>query len=260
MKSYLLLMLTLFLATGSILAQEKVKKEKKTIVIIEKTIDENGNEVIKKTIKEGDEIDDREWDMISAEDGKVVMIKKGDSTTTKKEISVEVEEEDGLKKISIKITENDGEVETINWQGSGEFSEEFKKELEAKGVHVDMLEGEDEDVQVFINTEEKVEGQQTKMMVKVEEDEDESHDLLLNTININIESNPSGKKINLSFKGKSLPTSVSLIDETGKQVYHSFMKDFQGMFNQEINVEGAVNATLELHIKQGTKEFTQRIK
>ena len=51
-----LIMLALFFTTGIALAQEKKtekKEEPKKVVIIKKTIDKDGNEVIEKTVREG---------------------------------------------------------------------------------------------------------------------------------------------------------------------------------------------------------------
>ena len=280
MKSYLLLILTLFVATGSLLAQEKEKKEKKKIIIIEKTIDEDGNETTTKTIKEGDAINDFEWHEKGSKEGKVKIIKKGDGKMIKifvdedgseeelhemhkkmkQEVNVNVEEDDGVKKISIKIKGEDGKVETIDWQGDGEFPAELKKELLKKGIHIETLEHGEDDVRVFIHSDDEDENSNKKMIIEVEENEEEGNNLLLDNININIASSSAGKKIDLTFKGKAVPTSISLIDKTGKQVYHSYRKDFKGMFDEQITVESAMNDTLELHIKQDNKVFVRELK
>lgn len=265
MKSYLLLVLALFFVTGSAFAQ---KKEKKTVVTIETTIDENGNEVTTKTVKEVDG-DVLEVNEKKSKNNTVIMQKGGSktikihvndddvekkriSTTAKKEVSVDVEEKDGTKKINIKITNEDGEVEIINWEGDGDIPEDIKKELEKRDIDVEMLTDETEGESAISKKE--------RTVTVTTEDIEENNVLLLNSININIESNPAGKKINLTFNGKSAPTSVSLTDETGKQVFHSFMKDFKGKFDEEIMIKGATNETLELRIKQGHKAFVELLK
>lgn len=263
MKLYLLLILTLFLTTVSASAQ---KNERKTIVTIETTIDENGNEVTTKTIKEVGDLDLESNEKKNA--NTTVITKKGNSKTvtitvdndntekvsktTKKEVTVAIEETDGIKKVSIKFTNEDGKIETINWEGDGDFPEDIKKELEKRDIHLDMLESESKE-EVIISKDE-----QTSTVINA--DTEKNNDLLLNNININIESNAAGKTITLTFSGKSTSTSVSLTDETDKQVYHSFMKNFKGTFNEEINIKGATNEILELRIKQGRKEFVTLLK
>ena len=273
LRPSILIIIAFFLATGNIIAQ---KKETKKIIIIEKTIDENGKEVTKKIVKEGDAADNFEW---HGEDGeKIVIIDKGDGKKVKvfiddegsvinlnemhgkmkQNVNVNVVEENGVKKISIQITGEDGGVETINWQGDGEFPEKLKKELEGKGVYPKILEGGDEDVHVFIHD---GEGEmEREMVIELEEEIKRSSDLRLDNISINIASDASDKTIHLKFKGKSVPTSVSLTDNTGKQVYHNFVEDFSGTFDEEISLKGAAKSMLELNITQGKKTLTKELK
>lgn len=161
LKMILLTFLALFMAAGSLMAQEKVKTEKKKVVIVKETIDEDGKVVTEKIVREGDAADEVEWHQKDG-DEKVVIIKKGkggkkmtvivdgesdeiDLDEFEHEmgksinVNVNVDENDGHKNMVIKITGDDGEVETINWQGDGDMSDELKKELEEKGVHLEMI-------------------------------------------------------------------------------------------------------------------------
>lgn len=164
LKTYLLAFTAIFFISSNVIAQEKTKTEYKKIIIIKKTIDKDGNEVTEKIIKEGDAVSDFEWHE-EGEHGKVIIIKgdDGEEKTIKviidgeekevgafhelheihekmnRKVNVNVEEENGIKTVTIKLTGEDGEVETINWQGDGEFPEELRKELLEKGVHLNMM-------------------------------------------------------------------------------------------------------------------------
>lgn len=161
-------------------------------------MDEDGKVVREKIVKEGDAADDVEWHQKDG-DEKVVIIKKGkggkkmtvivdgesdeiDMDEFEHEmgksmnVNVNVDENDGHKNMVIKITGDDGEVETINWQGDGDMSEELKKELEEKGVHIEMIdEDQDKGKMMFIQSDRPflgVVGAQTVEITK-ESDNDE---------------------------------------------------------------------------------------
>ena len=164
LKTYLLAFMAIFFISGNIIAQEKTKIEHKKVVIIKKTIDEDGNEVIEKIIKEGDAAEDFEWHQ-KGEHGKVMIIKDGEGKEKRvkviidgeeevlnewhelheghgemnQNVNVNVEENDGVKTVTIERTDENGKVETIKWQGDGEFPEDLKKELLEKGVHLEMI-------------------------------------------------------------------------------------------------------------------------
>lgn len=153
------------LLPGLLLAQEKPEKGKQKIVVIKKSVDENGNKVVEKIVREADGDEKLEW---KDEEGHVIIkLGKGDAEWESpddidigldglameleehlegldeqlRNIEVEVGElEDGMKNLRILI-EPDGEV--IEWQGLGDFPEELEQRLEQKGLHFRSLEGED---------------------------------------------------------------------------------------------------------------------
>lgn len=151
-KLNLLLILTL-LMPGLLLAQDKPEKAGQKIVIIKKSVDEEGNEVVEKIVREGDGGETMEW---HDEDGNVVIhLGEGDVEWKSLDdldidlegleerlhkIDVELEELNGLKNLKV-IIEPDGEV--IEWNGMGELPEELNERLEAKGLHFRSLDGED---------------------------------------------------------------------------------------------------------------------
>ncbi len=185
----------LFLVTGSLAAQEKVKKEKKKVVIIKETVDEDGNVVKEKIIKEGDDVKGNVWHSKEG-DEKVVIIREGDGTKTikvivegdeegfdmeeledemEKTVSVTVEEGEGNKNMVIRIKGADGEVETIKWQGEeGGMPEGLLEELEDEGIRINILHEDDDEHMLFLGSDKPFLGvvaSQTKE-ISVQTDED----------------------------------------------------------------------------------------
>ncbi|KAA3623508.1 MAG: PDZ domain-containing protein [Bacteroidetes bacterium] len=176
LRFILLALAALFMVNGSLIAQEKGKKEKKKVVIIKETVDEDGNVVKEKIIKEGDDVKDvKKWHVKEGNE-KVIIIKEGDGEKTIKvivdgeddvinikelehemeksiSVNVDVDENDGKKNMVIKIKGEDGEVETIKWQGEeGEMPDGLLEELGEKGIHIDIHEDHDHDKNVFIHS------------------------------------------------------------------------------------------------------------
>ncbi len=174
-KNLLLLFIAIF-AVQMVQAQDETapkKKEKIKMVMIKKTIDEDGNEKVEKIIKEGDEARDFVW-IEEGEDGEEkdirIKIKEGDIDIDeeieieedveitiekskdgkkvkkmRKTIDVDVEAEDGHK--TIKIAEgNDGEMEVkVIKLGEGEeIPADIQKKLEELGIDLDELRGDGE--------------------------------------------------------------------------------------------------------------------
>ncbi|MCO6487533.1 MAG: PDZ domain-containing protein [Phaeodactylibacter sp.] len=153
------------LLPGLLLAQEEPEKGKQKIVVIKKSVDENGNKVVEKIVREADGDEKLEW---KDESGHVIIKLGKDNAEWEslddidieldglgmeleehlegldeqlRNIEVEVDElEDGMKNLKIRI-EPDGEV--IEWQGLGGLPEELEQRLEQKGLHFRSLEGED---------------------------------------------------------------------------------------------------------------------
>ena len=139
---------------GLLLAQDKPEKSKQKIVIIKKYVDDDGNEVVEKIVKEGDGDEKMEW---QDEDGHIVIkLNGGDVEWSSLEdldidvdlegmeqqlrnIDVELEDLDGIKNLKV-ITEPDGEV--FEWEELGDLPEELKERLENKGLRFRRLDGE----------------------------------------------------------------------------------------------------------------------
>ena len=159
MKNLLLVVLAVFMAQMVQAQDEKapVVKEKIKMVMIKKTIDEDGNEVIEKIVKEGDEAKDFVW-VKEGEDGKEkdirikikegemdieeeIMIEiEGEVRSMDKTVDIDMEEKDGHR--TIKIAEGkDGEMEVkvIKLDEGEAIPTNIQKKLDELGIDLDEL-------------------------------------------------------------------------------------------------------------------------
>ena len=170
MKLKILTTLICFLCIGlvSVHAQEETQKEQKKIVIVKKTVDENGNETVEKIVKEGAEAEahmvtmkccagkpeccDKIPDCCKDGEGKVKirMNKNGETGGIWISKDNEVINLDGKKyefnsdvskNIKIVTKDDNGEESTIEWDGEGEMPAELLKQLEEKGIDIKKLDG-----------------------------------------------------------------------------------------------------------------------
>lgn len=115
-------------------------KTKKKMVIVKKSIDDDGNEVVEKIVKEGDDVDVMEW----SDEGDLQKIN----------VDVNVEGEDGARVFKIKKSVN-GEEQDFEWEDNGEIPEEIRRQLEEAGVEIETLPHERKEVRVFKTNENK---------------------------------------------------------------------------------------------------------
>ena len=121
----LLFSLALLLSAMPLIAQQEDQQEQEDqnkVIIITKTIDEDGNEVVKKI--------EKHVDVIEHGDSDIQIIHDGDGT---KNINIDIDENDGQKRIRIKGIDADGEEFDIEWEGEGEIPAEIQEKME--GLH-----------------------------------------------------------------------------------------------------------------------------
>lgn len=244
------------LLPGLLLAQDKPKKSKQKIVIIKKSVDENGNKVVEKIVREGEGDEKMEW-----EDGNGhVIIKLGDGDVEWKSlegddidididlegmnmaleqhlegmeeqlrnIDVELEELDGMKNLKV-IIEPDGEV--IEWKGMGDLPKALQERLESKGLHFESLDG----------------------------DNFEADRPALELEAFEAFPNPADNQLTVRFTGAPAPVTILLFDAAGQQVYKEYIKDFGGQYDQQIGLQGLPEGLFLLTIEQEGRVFNEKL-
>lgn len=163
--------LALLLSTTGLWAQENQtsdKKEKRQIVIVKKSVDENGKEVTERIVrdleaegekrleykgKDGEIIElkmdgEKNWHSISEDihilndeikELKVIDIQDIDNMTDElqeklKSFDIEVESLDSDRIIEIKVADEDGKNNVIRWNGDGEMPEEIRQKMKEHNI------------------------------------------------------------------------------------------------------------------------------
>ncbi len=117
----LLCLLAILLYTVPTSAQQGQIDDDKTIIIITKTIDENGEEVVKRIEKTSDELNGESFNIDLDESGM-------------HNIDVNIDINDGRKRIEIKGVDENGEEIDVTWEGDGDIPDEIQDRLKSKGM------------------------------------------------------------------------------------------------------------------------------
>jgi len=199
-KNYISVLVLAFICAMSIShisAQEKVEKYK--VVVVEKTIDANGNEIEKKIVKDGDEakaliekMESEEKNTWTNDDGETIDLDGKNYKVLKKEA------------YKMKIIDEDGNEEILEWDGEGEMPQEIKEALEKENIDINEFRAhkkiaQNNNVQ-DINVEVEVDAEGTeKKHIKIELEEDGKKEL-----------------IEFEMEGEEIPADIQkILDERG---------------------------------------------
>ncbi len=69
--------------------------------------------------------------------------------------------------------------------------------------------------------------------------------------------NPTYGPVNIKFEGEAKPTTIRILDATGKTVYQEEIINFDGYYNKEVELERASPGTLILTITQDQKVYSE---
>ncbi len=71
--------------------------------------------------------------------------------------------------------------------------------------------------------------------------------------------NPTYGLVNIKFEAEAVPTTVQILDVTGKVVYNKNLPKFDGTFNEQVNLSSNNAGNYVLSIQQGDKVQTKQI-
>lgn len=276
-KQSALLILALLVGGSSIFAQTEITEKKaKKIVIVKKTMDENGNETVEKKVLEGDDAKDFELEEIDLGEGgkKIIKIEKDNETKGEKKVEKKVRimkfdsDKDELSPEIIAQLKKEG----IDIEALLKSVEEGEGDKKMKWVTEDeeVIEIDGEDKMVFIDTGDKEidiekeiiivdkDGKEQKTEMRVIRKDMSSangNTLQIKSLNINLDDNT----LTVNAKTTAEATSVRVIDTDGKMIYKEDLKKFDGSLDRIFNLEKAAAGPIFLVIKQGDKVFSERI-
>ena len=71
--------------------------------------------------------------------------------------------------------------------------------------------------------------------------------------------NPSQGQVTVEFRSEPLPTVVSLLDISGRQLFREELNAFNGDYSQQFDLSEYAKGTIVIHVQQGEKVFTEQI-
>lgn len=71
--------------------------------------------------------------------------------------------------------------------------------------------------------------------------------------------NPSISQVTVEFSCEPVPTVVSLLDKSGRQLFREELNAFSGDYNQQFDLTDFASETVTVHVMQGEKVFTEKI-
>jgi len=271
-KQSIFLLLVLILGGNNIFAQtETTEKKAKKVVIVKKTLDENGNETVEKTVLEGDEAADFDLEEIDLGEGKKKIIKIEEDIEGEKQVKKQVRvmkfdsDKDELSPEMIAKLKKEGiDIETLLKDAEdGETKmkwvteEEEVIEIDGKGDKVVFIDSSEEEIEkeiIIINKDGKE--QKTEMrVIRKDMGSPSGNTLDIKSLNINMD----GNTLTVNAETQAATTSIRLIDTDGKIVYKEELKKFDGKLDRIFNLEKAAIGPVFLVIKQGDKVFSERI-
>jgi len=71
--------------------------------------------------------------------------------------------------------------------------------------------------------------------------------------------NPTTEKLTISFTGEAIPTIITIVDLSGKEIHRSEQKDFSGIYTETINLDKKVKGMVTVHITQNGQAVQQKV-
>ncbi len=168
---------------------------------------------------------------------------------------------------TLKTCEN--KVKMKHFESFGDNDFEFKKEM--NWVFESEEEGEHHTKRIIIIKKSRKTAPEVEELeiVPVEDDdvaytEDDplktvSVDQPLELVDFSMYPNPTAGNLNVEFSGEAVPTSIKIIDITGKEVYNEEILNFNGTYKNEISLVNIAKGTLMLTVMQNDKVFAEKL-
>ncbi|NRB53532.1 MAG: PDZ domain-containing protein [Saprospiraceae bacterium] len=156
--------------------------------------------------------------------------------------------------------------ELLRERNKHEAGDWFKVQVERDGGFTEItaqFKSCDEKIEEPI-VEEEIAEEVVEVLPEVKEELPEQPQLMIdNTLELNDYNafpNPTYGQFNLRFQADPVPTRVRVIDVNGKVVYNQVINQFDGIYNEQINLSAkATPGTLFVQILQGQKVVSKKI-
>lgn len=201
-----------------------------------------------------------------ASEGQTIRIVGPDGEQIEKNVEVIIEGADDQqiqnKVVRVQVDEDgdSGEEKEMKVEVIVVGDEEGQPQILKKKAGEDLIFIEKSDdgkvIRVRVN-EEKGEAAEEKMEWKVRELANMERTLDLQ--DFRIAPNPASQEINLSFRGEAAPIDIRIFDPAGRQVYKAYLRDFDGNFQDNIDIRDIQADLLFVTIEQNGKVYTDKV-
>lgn len=82
-----------------------------------------------------------------------------------------------------------------------------------------------------------------------------------NSLDINLSTfpNPTNSSVNIRFVGERTATIVTVTDIKGKEIFREELNNFDGLYNNKINLNGAATGAVIISVQQGNKISSKKV-
>jgi len=91
-----------------------------------------------------------------------------------------------------------------------------------------------------------------------ERSEDQNVSNLLD-LNLSAFPNPTNSAVNVRFVGERVATTVTVTDINGKEIFREELNDFDGLYNNKVDLNSAATGTVVVTVRQGNKVKSKKI-
>lgn len=71
--------------------------------------------------------------------------------------------------------------------------------------------------------------------------------------------NPTPGQLTVEFRGEAVPTVVSLLELSGRQLFREELNAFNGTYNQQFDLSEYAKGTIVIYVQQGDKVYTEQV-
>lgn len=95
-----------------------------------------------------------------------------------------------------------------------------------------------------------------------EREEDKAPERRVSTmLDLNLEAfpNPTSSSVNIRFAGERTSTVVTVTDINGKEIFREELKNFDGLYNKKVSLNGAATGAVIISVQQGNQIRSEKI-
>ena len=146
-------------------------------------------------------------------------------------------------------------VELLRERNKHNPGDAFRLEIEREGALITI----DATFKTCQTTETAPAKERVEVVAEPQKNEPVNVETTLPLESLELYPNPTTGPVNVRFEAEAVPTTVRIMDASGKTVYSKVMNQFNGSFSEQINLFGNTPGTYMLAIQQGKKVSSKKI-